>query len=212
MTFSHRHHLWLRGLLWLVGLLLVAGLAAPSALAQPKRHGPPIFALRYADRLGLDADTQTKLQEIVSESRAANEGLHEKLHEARDQLVEQLEATTPDEATVMKRADAVSAIEGEIHRNRLRAILDIRKLLTPAQREELVRLASEHPRREGRHRGPHPRGLGSCRDEQKEHCPAAEDGLAVLGCLQQHWSALSEDCRAAFDFSKPPEPRRHPRP
>ncbi len=207
MTFASRH-------LCLIGLLLIASLAAPPASAEPpKRGGPPILALRYAERLGLDADTQAKLREIVSESRARNRGLEEKLHAARDELVAQLESTAPDEAAVMAHADAASAIEGEIYRNRLQAILDIRKLLTPEQREELVRLASERPGRDGRHRSPnHLRGLGSCRKDQREHCPEATDGPALLSCLQENWSSLSEECRTAFDLSKPGKPPRHPGP
>lgn len=195
----HRHRLAV--------LLLVCGLAAAPAFAQPDRHGPPIFALRYAERLGLDADTQAKLEEIVSQSRARNEELGKRLHDARREMFERLEMSTPDEQAVMESADTVSAIEAEMEKNRLQAVLGIRTLLSPEQREELVRLVAEQGPRGGRDRAPpHRRGLGACREDHRQRCPGATDGLAVLACLQQHWNELSEACRTAFDFSRPPPP------
>ncbi len=181
-------------------VLLFCSLVAAPALARPPR-GAPMLALNHAEQLGLDAATQETLQEIVSQSQARNEGLREELRAARREIRKLLETSTPDEAAVMVQADAAAAIEGEMHKNRLQAILDIRALLTPAQREELVRLVAERPRREGR--GGHRRGLGACRAEQEQRCPEATDGRAVLGCLQEHWEALASECHEAFDFSKP---------
>lgn len=206
MNFSHRAF-------WLAGLLFVAMLAAPPAFAKSDRHGPPILALRYAEQLGLDADTQSRLQEIVSQSRDRKEELRARLHDARRETGRLLQASTLDEAAVMAQADEVNAIKAEIEKNRLQAILDIRKLLTPEQRQALVELALEHAPHEGRERGPrHRPALASCRRDQRKHCPEATDGPPVLACLQEHWSALSDECRTAFDFSNRPGPPRHPGP
>jgi Spy/CpxP family protein refolding chaperone len=63
----------------------------------------------------------------------------------------------PDEQTVMDRAEEIGRMEVEIHQNRLRAILALREILTPEQRQELMRIREESReesrREEGRSRG-----------------------------------------------------------
>lgn len=182
-------------------LLLCLGPAA-AAHGEPhgKRRAPGSFAAMYAERLGLDADAQAMLEGIVEESGARDAMLRDELDTARQRMHDLMnESHHPDEGAVVAQAEAVAAVEAEIHKNRLRAILQIRHLLSPEQRQELLRLRDEktpHGERRGRkHRG--------CSQDLGDHCPDARAGRSALACLDEHWGELSASCRSVFEVSEP---------
>lgn len=120
----------------------------PAALARPPGppgpHGPPErFIEANAERLGLDEETLAAITAISEDSRERSEALREQLFEAHRKMHELLDADEPDEAAVMAQADATGALEVELRKERLRAMLRIRRLLTPEQRQELVRIREE---------------------------------------------------------------------
>lgn len=190
------------------GLLIALGLPAAS-LAQPpgpgthgphwgghRERGPERFIEEHAEELGLAAETREAIEKIVEESRARSEALHEQARDEKKALHELLNQSMPDEAAVMAQAEAVDALMLKARQNRLKAMIAIRGLLTPEQREKLVEIREE--------RSPgHKRGLlRHCRDEIEELCPDAEPGQPTLECLSGNWDGLSEECRALFESDR----------
>lgn len=189
----------------LVSLVALSCAGVPvAALAEPAKHGPPgSFAAMYAERLGLDADAQAEIHEIVVRSGARDEALRDDVRAAKQRLRGLMnESHRPDESAVLALADAIAAAELEVHRNRLRAILAIRELLSPEQRREMLRMRDEeHPRR-----GSSESALGVCERDRWSLC-RAQSGRAALGCMHEAWEDLSAPCRDAFDSPQARAPR-----
>jgi Spy/CpxP family protein refolding chaperone len=188
----------------LAGCALLVGFStAGISLAQPPRpprgHGPPPgppperFIEEHAERLGLGDETLEALHEIVDESRERGKGLRVELRDAHEKMRELLSQEEPDESAVMKQAEAIGELELEERKNRLRATLRIRALLTPEQREELVQIRKEERGRRISRR------MGACRDDVSRICPDAQPGRASVQCLSEHWDALSKECQSAFE-------------
>ena len=98
-----------------------------------------------------------RVQAVVDASGMRHEALLTQLDAARDAMRALLSKPVPDAAAVMAQADAIGAIETQLHKNRLQAIMEIRALLTPAQRTELLRVRDEERaerEREGKECGP----------------------------------------------------------
>jgi Spy/CpxP family protein refolding chaperone len=199
---------------------LLIGLAFPVAsLAEPPGHrdgpphhwdhhrgpGPERFIERHAKELGLGAETLEAIDEIVEESHDRWEALDEKLRDEYEALHELLSQEVPDESAVMSQVEVISALKLEAHKNRLRAMTAIRRLLTPEQRQELVRIREESL--PWRKRGP----MGRCGDDIAKLCPEAGPGRAALKCLSDNWDELSEECQAAFEGGRRRDFDRRPR-
>jgi Spy/CpxP family protein refolding chaperone len=139
-------------------LLLAAALFAAFAQpahAQPDgpppgpgfgRHGrpgpPPIDRVleRHAAELGLSDEVRAQVREIAQRSEGRVEPLAQALDEARDAMHALLSQDVPDADAVMRQADTVGAAETALHKERLRTLLEVRALLTPAQRAGLVKI------------------------------------------------------------------------
>jgi Spy/CpxP family protein refolding chaperone len=104
---------------------------------------------RHAERLKLDAATRERIRSIGAEAQREAEPMHERLREARDEMRRLLGQASPDEASVMQQAERLGTLETEMKKQRLRTMLRIRALLTPEQRQELVKI---HEERRGRQR------------------------------------------------------------
>lgn len=182
-------------------LAILAGAAfATAAAARPfggPRHGPgpdPAgFIAHHAERLGLDEDTRRRIDELVRASRDEARGLRDELHDAHGRLRELLSADLPDEAAVLAQAVTIGGLETELHKSRLRALLQIRALLTPEQRAELERIREE---------GPFARFEATrqvCADDMARLCPDAPvDEPHSLFCLKGHRGELSDACGDAL--------------
>ena len=103
-----------------------------------------------------------------------------------------LSQEVPDEAAVMRQADAIGALELAARKQRLQVMLRIRALLTPAQRQELMRLQETWPRRRK------PDFVPACQAESTDFCPDVAPGRPHLECLYEHMAELSEACRTAI--------------
>ena len=138
---------WIR---WLAVGLALASLGAPSLAGEGGRHRkkPPLDAIleRHAERLGLDAEMLAKIRAAAGESRPEHERLAEELHALRLEMRTLLSEDTPDPDAVMHLADRVGAAETALDKHRLATLLQIRALLTPDQRRELVRIYEERRR------------------------------------------------------------------
>jgi Spy/CpxP family protein refolding chaperone len=175
-------------------LALVAGLTlAGAADARPPGPGHSFGGMieRHAERLGLSEETRAAIQGIVEASGARDAALHEQLEQAHQRMRELLSGPTPALDAVMSQAEAIGALETGLHKNRLQAILEIRTLLTPEQRDELIRIREERPRRFHRD--------NACARDLDELCAQADSGRAALACLEKRWDELSPPCRESFE-------------
>ena len=115
------------------------------------------------------------------------------LRDAHEEMRNLLSREAPDESAVMQQAEGIGELELEERKNRLRATLQIRALLTLEQRQELIRIREESGR-PWRH-GP----LGACGVDVERICSGAQRGHATVQCLSEHWDELSEECRSVFE-------------
>ncbi len=104
--------------------------AAAQALASGR------FA-EVADRLGLDAGQRTKVSDAVYAANTSKADIDARVEKARLEVRHLLGAETPDDKGVLRAVDALSVAEGDVRRNRVQLVLAIRKVLTPAQWQQL---------------------------------------------------------------------------
>ena len=187
----------------LVVCVLLTALTAPgvgrAGAERPPRDTsarPDRFITEYAERLGLDQETLAAIRTIVEASRAHGETLRTELQQAYVQMRALLSQEVPDEAAVMRQADAIGALELAARKQRLQVMLRIRALLTPAQRQELIRLQETWPRRR------RPDFVPACQAESTDFCPDVAPGRPHLECLYEHMAELSEACRTAIQGRK----------
>jgi len=150
----------------LAGFAALAGAqsAAPDAPPSPGRWrpgpppGPPFSDVleRYADELGLDADTLARIHSIAEKSRQAEQPLADQLRSLHQGMREMLEAEAPKFDDVMQQADRIGALETELRKARLATMLEIRGLLSPEQRQKLVQLFEARKQHWREHRGEAP--------------------------------------------------------
>ena len=141
----------------LLGLALPqSGLArrdGPGGPGKQRPGSPHIMFEKHADRLGLNAETLKQIRAISEKAKEESSDLRTKFREARTIMHKLLSAEAPDKAAVMKQAEAMGEIMTGIRKHRLAALLDIRALLTPEQRQELIKIREERRSRR-RHWGP----------------------------------------------------------
>jgi Spy/CpxP family protein refolding chaperone len=155
-----------------IGPLAAAGLALailPAAALAERPGGPPSrggrggmpsfdrVLDRHAERLGLDDATRARIRAIADARRDEGERLAERVRALHGEMHALLDQDAPDTDAVMRQAEAIGAAETEMHKQRLATLLEIRALLTPEQRRELVRIFEERKSERGRGgRGPGP--------------------------------------------------------
>jgi len=126
--------------------------AQPSSL-PPRSHGGHLEHLVRG--IGLDEKTLAEVSKILGTSKTEHKELRRKLREAHERMRSLLAQEEPDETAVMAQADVIGALETEVQKQQLRAVLQMRALLTPAQRAKLLELLRpRHPRGHRRSRLP----------------------------------------------------------
>jgi Spy/CpxP family protein refolding chaperone len=179
--------------------MLLAGASAAQPPGGPpfgehgKGGGPERFLDMHADELGLDDETREAIRTIVDASHERADELHGELRDLHQEMRDLLSEDAPDEAAVMRHADAIGKVETEMHKHRLSTLLKIRALLTPEQREELMQAREE--RREERMQPL----IDACEDDWNRLCPDAEDRWSRRQCMREHREELSEECRDALE-------------
>jgi Spy/CpxP family protein refolding chaperone len=155
-------------LLLCASLLAISGFAAAAVAQPPDRepgdgppgmrrrgpHGPPPIERvleRHAGELGLDADTRATIRAIAAKARQDEAPLDEQLRVLHEEMRQLLDGESPKLEDVMQAADRIGAAETELKKRQLRTMLEVRALLTPEQREKLVKIFEE---RRGRRKGP----------------------------------------------------------
>jgi len=183
----------------LVALALLVGGVAHAKGRHHGKRSPHEFMTRHAERLGLDEATLAEIEDIVTASEERDDEIDAQMDQGREEIRAMLEASEPDRAAIMEKVEAQGALETEEHKNRLRAIMDIRALLTPEQRAELAEIREERKeewRRKHRYKEYGP--LGACSEDRRDPCGDAS-GRALLGCMQDRYAELSEPCRGVLE-------------
>lgn len=137
---------------WILAIALFAASAATAGDGGPgRRHHapPPIDRIleKHADELGIDETKLAEVREIAARAQAADAPLHETLRAEREKLHALLREDAPELDAVLKQADAVGAAETALHKRRLQTLLAVRAILTPEQRQGLVKIFEEKRKR-----------------------------------------------------------------
>ena len=145
-----------RNLTWATALvlgatLLFVGLAQAKGNKHSKR-GPggmltPRNIDRVASKLSLDEEVVTRLKERVYAAEKKGIGLKAELEEARLELRRALDNSEPDRASVMSKIDEVGRLHTALRKHKTGLMLDLRAMLTPAQRSELKSLMEKRRKR-----------------------------------------------------------------
>jgi len=175
-----------------LAVVLAAGSALAPGTAQARRGPSADWVAEHAERLGLNEATLAAIGAIVEESNERRSALYDEIGAAYGRMHEMLGQPAPDRAAVMAVSAEIDALKAEARRNRLDAMLRIHELLTPAQREELVRIREEeHAEREKRG--------ARCAPERAALCPDAAPGPALLRCLADRWEETATPCRESVE-------------
>lgn len=175
-----------------LGLLLVA---SPAGATDPL-DGDRLDAI--ADAIDLDAETRDRIREISAATRQENAPRRAEIRRHRALLRAMLEQDPPDEGRIFQQVDDLSALQRELWKTRLGSMIRIRALLTPAQREQLVKIRANESRDSNR----------ACREDVRTVCPNAVDARTSVECLIERRDDISDGCRDSL--SKGPLARFFP--
>ncbi|QNI31328.1 periplasmic heavy metal sensor [Alloacidobacterium dinghuense] len=161
-----------------LGLILAGCLGALGtsrrAAAQEMTPGPPPMERAFggrmlhgrwwddpqtAQKIGLTADQQTKMDGILQQHRLKLIDLNASLQKQEAIMQPLIEADQPDEGKILGQIDAIAQARAELEKANARMLLGIRQVLTPDQWTKLKALRAEKKEewgREGRgmRRGP----------------------------------------------------------
>ena len=200
MSVSRRLRVLILALLSVAVVLTAEAMAGPfggpcegdAPHCGPGGPPPEVFLEEHSRRLGLDDATRTSIRAIVDASRGEGERLRTEIGEAHRELRRLLSATDVEEAVVMRQAETIGALELEERKNRLRAMLRIRALLTPEQREKLLGIRDEMRKRQ------HERVAEACAADIDSLCGKDVGHDEMRECLFRRRGELSERCRSAM--------------
>jgi Spy/CpxP family protein refolding chaperone len=133
----------------------------------------------HAKELGLSEATLNQIKELARKGRDSRGALDDRLDDARDKMRDLMQSDSPDRAKVMAAIDEAGRAEIALRQHDVEVLLQIRALLTPAQREAMKKLMQEERggRRCGEGRGDGP-GRGEGRrggDGRNGEGPRGED-------------------------------------
>lgn len=109
---------------------------------QPGPQGPgPLAGLandpQLAERLGINADQQKKIQASMQEHRLKQIDLRAALEKAQITMQPLMNADQPDEKQILSQIDKVHQAQAELQKDEVRLQLDVRKILTADQWKKL---------------------------------------------------------------------------
>jgi Spy/CpxP family protein refolding chaperone len=105
---------------------------------------PPAMIIRSAQELGLTPDQVTKIRQEMLGMRGHAVDSLARLERAQVEITRLLSADKPDERAVGAQIDEAAKAEAELHKLHLGAVLRVRALLTPEQRQKLEERKARH--------------------------------------------------------------------
>ena len=136
------------------------GPPGPPGGRGPQGPPPVVEPPFLLDRLDLDPRTREQMERIRAEAAEPTESIQARVAEELDRLQELMEEEPFDRDAILAQAAIVEDLRKESHLLRLDAVLRVRALLTPEQREELRKMHRELAPRGPRPGGPPRRGPG----------------------------------------------------
>ena len=181
------------GVLWLSAVAPLG--AQPVPERGPHDDPPGHFIAEHAEELGLGEETRAEIRGIVGRSHEQSRELRRTHHQAAQVLHQLLELDEPDRSSVMNQADVVGQLESQRRKLRLGAMLDIRSLLTPEQRRQLVELRPSDRSDRGSDRRPERfqrrHRMRSCRPDAERLCTDSDRPRDILQCLRKKREELA---------------------
>ena len=166
----------------LLGALLVSAAGISTAEAGERRGPPPApmgpppgqgegrgqgemnpreglrLLKEHAKELGISDATLDQIKELARKGRDSRGALDDRLDDARDKMRDLMQSDSPDRTKVMAAIEEAGRAEIALRQHDVEVLLQIRALLTPAQREAMKKLMQEERGgrgpREGRGDGP----------------------------------------------------------
>lgn len=117
-------------------VLLSLALLAPAGVA----HAGDDHYAELVTRLGLSADQQARVEEIIYQSKGSRLEIRARLEKARLDLKHHLGADTLDEKAVRRATEDLNAASAALVQNRVDQVIALRKVLDPAQFSQLEAL------------------------------------------------------------------------
>lgn len=140
----------------LLGLALAGAvvLAAGAAEARPhdggcrgKGHDFGIERVeRKVPRLALAPETEKAIYAALDEARAVRRSVDRDIRSAHERMKALLDQDRPAVEEVLKQADLLGALQNELRKAELTALVAVRSLLSPEQWEKLHAKGREHRR------------------------------------------------------------------
>jgi Spy/CpxP family protein refolding chaperone len=137
----------------LIAALFALSMAAAPALARPPGGGPdgppmlnPERIDRLAGELNLPPQTVSRIKERLYAAKKEHVKLRADVESARLELHQMLDQDNPERSAVLRQVEAVGQKEIALQKLKIGALLDVRAMLTPEQRQKLRTLEEEHGR------------------------------------------------------------------
>ena len=156
-------------------LVLAVALMAPAAPALGGSHWPAGLGRHHGKfwkreevrrELQLTEDEVRNLEHIFAKNQQPLIDLAADVKKKRADLETLLVDDRADDKRITAQVDLVEQARANLGKARVMMLLEMRKALTPAQREKLVRLKEEHERRKGREGGERDRGAAHHGEEE----------------------------------------------
>ncbi len=113
-------------------------------LAGPAASAPGERLKRLADRLGLSEDQRAKIRKLWADGERDQLAARKDLMRLRNDLRGEMLKDNPDARRVEGLSQRIGELEARMHTNRLMMRLEVRKLLTPEQRDRLLLMRERH--------------------------------------------------------------------
>lgn len=127
-----------------IGLLLLS----PLAWAQPRRGmSPAMMKQTLREQVGLNDEQIAEIEQLRYAADRARLDLRHAIEKVRLDLERAMQAEQPDKQAVFAQVDRLGELETRLKKNRIGLMLDIRKLLTPAQWQKMEALHAKHKMR-----------------------------------------------------------------
>jgi len=135
---------------------LAAALVAPATSAFGDEHWPGGGGMHHGKfwrrdkvrhRLKLTDDEIEKLEDVLARNRQPLEGMEADVKKKRAARNALLADDRTAEATILAQVDRIEEARAKLGKARVAMLLEMRRVLTPEQRRQLVQLRDEHERR-----------------------------------------------------------------
>ncbi len=132
----------------------------PGCMPGAEEGLPPMMV----DKLGLSEDQQAAITKIHTRTRQDNLELRKELMRLRNELQGEMLKDTPDQKAVLSLTEKIGRVRTDMQVNRAKARLEVRRQLTPEQRDMMLTMRGGlggpacHGRRHGPRAGFHGQG------------------------------------------------------